>query len=216
MADVKISQLSAAAAALAAMELEVNNAGTSEKVTLTQIKTLFAVIGQGVHEVYIDAASLTPAATNGCADAAKTATGSNAVNYKSCDFDASTQEFAHFKIRMPKSWNLGTVTFIPEWTAASGSGGVVWALQAVAVSNDDTIDAAFGTEQTSTDTLLTAGDEHAGPESSAITIAGTPAAGDMVYFRIKRNVSDGSDTLAVDAKLLGLTIRMTLNAANDA
>jgi hypothetical protein len=40
MADVKISGLPAASAALGAMELESNNAGTSEKVTVNQLDSL--------------------------------------------------------------------------------------------------------------------------------------------------------------------------------
>ena len=40
MADSKISALSAASAALGAMEMEVNDAGTSKKLTLTTLETL--------------------------------------------------------------------------------------------------------------------------------------------------------------------------------
>lgn len=45
MADTKISALTAAAAALVADELPVNEAGTSKKVTLAQIKTLLQTLG---------------------------------------------------------------------------------------------------------------------------------------------------------------------------
>ena len=168
---------------------------------------------QGLTTIPILAAAMQPAATNGAAQAVLE-TGSNAVLYRTLDFDTTTQEFAGFTIPMPKNWNDGTVTFQPIWTAASGSGTVVWALQAVALSDDDAIDTAYGTEQTSTDTLLAAGDVHIGPTSSAITIAGTPATDDMVFFRIKR--VPGSDTLGVDARLIGIRLFFTTNAANDA
>jgi hypothetical protein len=114
---------------------------------------------------------------------------------------------------MPKGWNESTVTFQPVWTAASGSGTVIWELRAVALSDDDAIDTAFGTGQTSTDTLLTALDVHIGPESAAITIAGSPAEGDLVVFQVRRDVSD---TLGVDAKLIAIRLFVTTNAANDA
>lgn len=45
MADTKVSALSAAAAALAAMEFPVNDAGASKKVTITQLKTLLQTLG---------------------------------------------------------------------------------------------------------------------------------------------------------------------------
>ncbi len=169
---------------------------------------------QGLSTIWVPAAAMYGATTNGAATGSAESS-TNKVMSKSLDFDTSTQEFAHFAVRFPKNWNEGTVTFAPIWSAASGSGGVVWALQGVALSDDDALDTAFGTEQTSTDTLITANDVHVGPTSSAITIAGTPAAGDLVFFRIKRNVSDGSDTLGVDARLLGVAIFFTTDAQDD-
>ena len=167
---------------------------------------------QGLATIPIMAAAMQSADTNGAA-AGVVETTTNKVLYRTLDFDTTTQEFAGFVIPMPKSYNDSTVTFQPLWTAASGSGTVVWALQAVALSNDDAIDTAYGTEQTSTDTLLTAGDVHVGPTSSAITIAGTPATDDLIFFRIKR--VPASDTLAVDAQLIGIRLYFTQNAADD-
>jgi hypothetical protein len=137
---------------------------------------------------------------------------------KTLDFDTTTQEFAQFEIRMPKSWNLGTVTFQPVWSHPSTSTnfGVVWALQGIAISDNEDSDVAFGTEQTSTDTGGTTNRRYIGPESSAITIAGTPAAGDLVQFQLKRNPADASDTMAVDARLHGINVFFSTNAANDA
>jgi hypothetical protein len=174
--------------------------------------TIPAVAITGKRQIWIDAASMIPRLTNG-PSRGFTEQATNKNNHESLDFDTTTQEFAQFKWRMPKSWDLGTVSFIPVWTAASGSGTVVFALQAVAVSNDDPLDVAFGTEQTSTDTLLAANDSHEGPESAAITIAGTPVAGDLVTFQTKRNVAD--DTLGVDAKLLGIILIVSVSAGSD-
>ena len=116
---------------------------------------------------------------------------------------------------MPSSWNEGTVTFRPIWTAASGSGNVVWKLEGLARGDDDAISGTFSGGQTSTDALIAAGDVHRGPESSAITIAGTPAANDVVFFRVSRDADNGSDTLSVDARLIGIELFITLNEAVD-
>jgi len=168
----------------------------------------------GTQTIWVPAVAMYGATTNGAASASVDS-GTENVEYKVLDFDTSTQEFACFSVRFPKSWDEGTVTFAPYWTAASGSGGVVFALQAVALSNDDAIDTAYGTEQTSTDTLITAADVHVGPTSSAITVAGTPADADLTFFRVKRNVADASDTLGVDARLLGIAIFFTTNLTDD-
>lgn len=170
----------------------------------------------GKHTMWIPALSMIPQITNGAAPGlAETAT--NDVMVATLDFDASMQEFAQFAVRMPKSWDEGTVSFIPVWTHPSTTTnfGVVWGLDAVAISNDDALDAAFGTEQTSTDTGGTTDDSYEGPESSPITIAGTPAVGDLVVFRIHRNPAAGSDTMAVDAKLIGVVLLYTNDAGND-
>lgn len=163
----------------------------------------------GTRSMYVPATAMWPSTTSGCAAIAKTELGTNDVDIQSLDFDKDSDEFAQFSVRMPANWDEGTVTFIPDWTAASGSGGVVFALQGVAFGNDDAMDAAWGTAQTSTDTLITANDMHKGPESNAITIAGTPAAGDTVHFRVYRDVSE--DDLGVDAKLLGIYIKYTVD-----
>jgi len=166
--------------------------------------------------IWVPAIAMVPRTTNGAASGSvEMSTNKNMVS--TLDFDTTTQEFAQFSVAMPKSWNEGTITFIPYRSHASTSTnfGVVWGLDAVAISDDDTLDVAFGTEQTSTDTGGTTNDLYVGPESSAITIAGSPAAGDLVQFRIHRNPSDASDTLAIDARLHGVKILYVIDALKD-
>ena len=173
-----------------------------------------AVVNFGLQTIAMPAGAMTAATTNGAA-AASVELATNKNMLRVLDFDTATEEFAQFDILMPKSWNEGTVTFQPLWTAASGSGGVVWALQAVATSDDDAMDVAFGTQVTSIDSFILANDCHIGPESLAITIGGTPAESDRVNFRIKRVVGDASDTLAVDARLIGIRLFYTTNSGTD-
>ena len=74
-------------------------------------------------------------------------------------------------------------------------------------SNDDTLDAAQGTAKYANDTGGTTSDLYISPLTAAITLAGTPVAGDLVQFRASRKANDGTnDTLAVDAYLLGAMI----------
>lgn len=171
----------------------------------------------GKQTIWIPATAMIPRTTNGAAiGTVEMTTNKNMV--KTLDFDATTQEFAQFNIRMPKSWNEGTVTFVPVWSHAATvtNFGVVWGLDAVAISDDDTLDVAFGTEQTSADTGGTTNDLYHGPESSAITIAGTPTTNDLVQYRIHRNPAHASDTMAVDARLHGVTVHYTTDAETDA
>ena len=115
---------------------------------------------------------------------------------------------------MPKSWNESTVTAQFYWTATT-TGDAVWGCRAVALSNDDALDTAFGTAQTVTDSVTAANDLMISAATSAITIGGTPAEGDMVVFEFYRDADNGSDTLAADAKLIGVKLNITTNAADD-
>jgi len=171
--------------------------------------------GAGRHEIPIMAGGMVPCVTNGAA-AGVVDSGSSDLTFRTFDFDQTTAESVEFQIPMPKGWNEGTVTFIPYWTASAGSGGVVWTLQGVAISNDDPLNGTLGTGQTSTDTLIATGDLHIGPECSAITIGGTPAENDLVMFRLTRTTGDGSDTLTADARLIGIKLVITTNAVTDA
>lgn len=171
----------------------------------------------GKQSIPVPAGAMLAATTNGAASG-KVETSSNKVMLNSLDFDAATIESAQFAIPMPKQWNEGTVTFQVVWkhAATSGSFGVVWGLSGVAVSDDDAADVAFGTEVTVTDTGGTTNDVYISAESGAVTIAGTPQAGDLVFFRLRRVASDGADTLAIDAGLLAINLFITTDAGNDA
>jgi hypothetical protein len=171
----------------------------------------------GRQSLYIPAAALTSRPSNG-AGAGLSELSTNKVVVRSLDFDASTIEYAQFSLRMPKAWNEGTITAVFHWTHASTTTNfkVSWGLQAVALSNDDAMDAAFGTAQYANDTGGTTNDLYMSPETSAITIAGSPAAEDLIAFQVLRKADDATnDTLAVDARLIGLTIYLTTDAETD-
>jgi len=173
----------------------------------------------GVQEWFIPAAAFGPRTTNPCASLATFESTTNRVNVPYLAFDWLAQEFAQAIIpRMPKSWNEGTITAIPIWMHPSTTTnfGVVWGVSGVALSDTDASDTAFGTAQTSTDTGGTTNSVYHGPATSAVTIGNTPAEGDMVVLQVSRNPTDASDTMQVDAWFIGLLIRVTTNAANDA
>jgi len=189
-------------------------------VNFTQAPTVSsaAIKTAGKETIFVPAAAMTPTATNGCASLATAETTSGRPDMNVLDFEASADTHAQFQIAFPKSWNEGTVTFQVFWTTtATDTDGVAWGLQGVAVSDNDTIDVAYGTAVVVTDDALSAAEDLCvTAESGAITIAGSPAAADMCFFRIFRDVSDGNDDMAEDARLLGIKLFFTTDAANDA
>ena|SRR3990167_9729510 len=160
-----------------------------------------------VREIFIPAEAMNPTTTAGCASLAKIEAGTNDVDYWVLDFDTSTAESCFFTIRMPDNWDSTTVTFVFIWTNASGltTETVVFGIKGRAYADSDAIDQAYGTEVTTTDTWLAQNDIHLSPESSAVTLAGTPAAGQWCQFKITRKVA--SDDLTGDARLIGVRLK---------
>ena len=171
----------------------------------------------GKETIWVPAVAMYPASTNGCGDIAQTELTAQRPEVKALPFDASSDEYAQFAVAFPKSWNLGTVTFQTYWSVTgTNTGTVCFAVQGVAVSSDDTLDVAMGTAVANTALAAsgTANDLMVNVESGAVTIGGSPADGDEVFFNIYRDVSADSQT--ADARLLGVKIFFTTDAANDA
>lgn len=164
---------------------------------------------------YIPASAMLSATTNGPASGQSEST-TNKVNYATLDFDKDTDELAHFGIMSPAYWDAGTVTATVYWTAAAGTASetVSWCVQGMSFANDDALDQAYGTAVAVADALIATGDVHVTSATSAITIGGTPTAGDWLQFRIYRDVSE--DNLAADAKLLGVRIEFGVAKFTDA
>lgn len=194
-------------------DVPLTDGGTGAS-TAAAARTNLELVGQ--QTIWVPAAAMISRSTNGAASGTiELAT--NKIMVKTMDFDTTTQEFVQFAVQMPKSWDLGTVIaqFVWSHPATTVFFGAVWQLQGGAYADDDALDAALGTAQTATDTGGTTDDAYISPETAAITIAGTPAAEDYVIFQVARVPANGSDNLAVDARLHGIKIHYTTNAARD-
>ena len=175
----------------------------------------FSYNPSGLYTIWVPATSMFSTNTSG-ANAAWSESTTNKINIKTFDFAKSSQRFTQFQIRMPKAWNKGTIQFEPAWTANTGTvaNTVSWNVAAVSIGDGLALDTAFGTPRTSTDSLQNLNLVHIGPQpATPITVGGTPAAGDIVFFQVSRDVN--SDTLETHAKLLGVTLFININAKDD-
>lgn len=189
--------------------------GTDTSRAVTAAGLLAAISGK--HTIAMPAKAWTAETTTGCA--AATAELGNGIMQSSydCDGAGSLQEGIQFTIPiMPKSWDESTITVQVAWTNASGTGDVLWLVSCAAISNDDVMNASFGSEITITDSVTAAADLMITPVSSAVTCSGTPAEGDMIVVRIQRDGDNASDTLnSVDARFLGADLFYGINAFTD-
>ena len=171
----------------------------------------------GKETIWIPANAMFGPTTNP-ADAAQVETTATRPDLKVFDFDASTKQYTQFSVAMPKSWNEGTLTYQVYWSpSTTNTGNAIFGLQGVACADNDTIDVAYGTAINVTDAGIgTVEDQQISSESSAMTVAGSPAAGELSYFQFFRDAADGSDTFTGECRVLGIKLFFTTDAANDA
>jgi len=171
----------------------------------------------GLQTMFIPAQAMFGTTTNGAAAEAVETTATR-PELKVLDFDPSTAEYAQFSVAMPNSWNLGNVTFQAFWSPSNtDTGDCIFGLQGLSCSEGDTADAVFGTATEVTDAGIgTVEDVQMTAVSANVVIAGTPADADYTFFQIYRDAADGADDFTGDARLLGIKLFYTTDAANDA
>lgn len=183
--------------------------------TITEGGTRVGLVGR--QTIWIPAGAMVATSTSG-AVSSKVETTANRPDLNVLDFDKDQDEHAQFSVAFPKSWDRSTLNFQGYWTESSGSAttGIALGLQCVAVGNDDTIDVAYGTPIVVTDDATgTAEDLMVTAESSALTVAGTPAIDDLTFCRAFRDVSDANDDYAGDMRLLGIKLFYSTQTGND-
>jgi len=165
----------------------------------------------GTHQQWVPAIACYAAITSPCSNHTPFEFVTNDVEIFTLDFDGATNEIAKFDWVPVEAWDPTTdIKCKPYWTAASGSGTVEFDFSAVAIRNDDPMDVAFGSIQTSTDTLLAVDDLHIGPQTATVVIGGAGQA-DANWVQIKIERDAASDTHTADAKFIGFMLEYTIN-----
>jgi hypothetical protein len=172
----------------------------------------------GKQSIWIPAAAMYPSSTNGCSALKQVEIAANQPELKVLDFADGADSYAQFSIAMPSYWNESTVTFRSFWTVTgTNTGTVQFALEGLAKTSDDAIGGtAFSApgEHTALAHSGTSNDIMVSAESEAITIQGSPAANDLVYFRVTRDVS--GDTQTGDVRLIGIKLFYTVDDVHEA
>lgn len=135
----------------------------------------------------------------------------NDINEDYYAFDGTTEEYIEYSRVMPEDWDRSTVKVKFYWSSATSSttnDTVEWEILGGALSDSDAIDAALGTPQVITDTLLAdnGADLQITSATPALTIGGTPALGDLIHLKVSRNVG-GTDDMTEDAWLYKVIIQ---------
>ena len=173
------------------------------------------ITGVNYRTIWIDAGGMVPSATAGAVAYTQEMHATNFTTLDYLSFGNSSETYADFKLVMPEQYNGGTVKVKFYWRPADAeaSVSVVWGIKAYAATDSDALTGAsggWGTAVTVEDASLnTADDLHISPATGAMTIAGSPAEGKLVFFRVFRKTADANDDYADEAELLGVNIQYT-------
>ena len=171
----------------------------------------------GKETIWVPATAMYPNTTQGCSALAQVEL-SNGPELKCLDFADGEDDHAQFTVAFPKSWNEGVVQFQAFWTVTgTNTGTVAWGLSGVSFANSADMNHSdgFGTNVVATALAHsgTSNDMMVSATSGAVTIANA-AVDTMTYFQVMRDVS--ADAQTGDARLLGIKLFFTTDAANDA
>ena len=187
--------------------------GTTESKVLTldaDNKAIFAgTIGSvNYRTMWVGAGAMIPTVTAGAVPGTEElATNDVMVDYFA--FPTGSDAFVNFSVVMPEQWDGGTLKAKFYWKSSNtDTGDVQWKIASVAHADSGALDTAFGTAvAVGTDDvgLGTDNDLHITAATAAMTVAGTPAEGELVIFQIMRDVS--GDNYNADAHLMGVLIQ---------
>ena len=196
-------------------EIDVTiGAGASSDTTVAgNLKVTTAVTSTNYRTIYVDAGSMVPTVTNGAQAGTEEVT--NTFDFYA--FDTSTVEKVQFKMVMPEQWDAGSIKakfyFLPTST---DTGTVQFSIAGVGLDTGDIISTSMGSAAVHSALAGngTDNDVHITAATASCTIAGTPAAGELVLFEIARVVA--TDTYNADIHLLGVNIQYRESATASA
>lgn len=123
-------------------------------------------------------------------------------------FINANDTFALFDWIPPPEYDSGTVSYRYFWTTPGlDTDGIAMALEGVSAGDGDPLDVNHGAPVILVDNIQSVADDTLiSGESAAVTIDGTPIPGELINFRLFRDVSDAGDTAVEDARVIALEL----------
>lgn len=167
--------------------------------------------------IILGAAGGWPATTSPCSLPTKVEFPSNDGNFVFMDFDSTADEIAQWTLFMPRNYDGSALKAKFLWTANSAStNSVVWTIQGAAFGDGTSIDTAWGTLKQVTDANHSAAYKlNISEFTPEFVLGGTPAGGHLTQIRVYRDPTNGADTLAVDARLIAVSILYRIGKYGD-
>ena len=160
-----------------------------------------------IKQIYIDASSMLTGVSGATTGRASILNSGIAHDFYS--FDPLITGFTQFKFPL-NDYNLGPMRTKFYWTATGvTAGNVVWGLQCRALGDSELLNSGFAGGVEVIDSSFAGGTGIYISTGATFTPSGNLAVEDMYYFRAYRNAASASDTLPMNARLLGIAIQYT-------
>ena len=206
-----VAALSAVTTVADADVLYTLQSGTAKQLSIGDL--IDHISFQVYDEIWIDAFNTTTSETTGMDTESKEYTTNDNTHFVLLGDGSTQNESVEFNYVMPSAWDRGTVKFKVYWAPGHSDANVgEWVkfeLAAGAFSNDGALDTALGTAVVVTDEVIADDDLHITAASAALTIAGTPALGDLIHFKLTRDYdyAGAGSAMDVDARIFGILIQ---------
>ena len=127
--------------------------------------------------------------------------------------DAST---IYGSIKMPDAWDAGTVTFEHVYIqTAADTGSMLGELSAQCHGNGEVVNSTYGTVIELDDAAVRGSSKNDYITSTAVTPAGTCAAGDMLYWRWQYDATANPTTAAATLNHVGFKMEYSVTSRSD-
>jgi len=165
--------------------------------------------------LFIGAGAMNPLPTNSVVQTLPTAATNSAntnINRDAWTMSVTKTNGVHFAWFAPPAWNQGTIAFRVMVTDTGTNAGTatnyVWSVAAQDVSQAGSLANALGTAIQTTSGLYTNTSQLAMATSAAVTVGGSPVAGDMIDCQIKTLGGNGSFTVTnTSFQVLGVILQ---------
>jgi hypothetical protein len=185
-------------------------AGGVGLTTVGSADTLTINVDNHVKSVYFPANALTTDGTVCDNPALATINTGPRIYTILCEDSSTGNIYGH--LVMPDSWNAGTLTFELEYVQTQADTGALHTHVACqARGNGETISATWGTEVVTNDTNVSGSNIVDHLTSGFVTCAGTPAAGDSVFFYVRTDTGITTDMTTLH--IIGIKMEYTVIGA---
>jgi hypothetical protein len=166
-------------------------------------------------EIWIPASAMNPG-TDAPTPATNTwATTTDGQRWEGWDFSASATNSVYFTLALPTAWDGGPVKAKLLWkqVVAAATATNSWQIGGGSLTDGDTGGNTLGTlvevlDVGANDTNVVS----VSAASGAITIGGTPSAGHLTWFTVRRHPGDDDDNFAQLSRLIGVHLQYTETA----